>query len=80
MTVTQTELDAFHQFASARIRNQSVEIGFDELVMEWLSVRDRDEINSAIEEGLADIKEGRVRPADNAMEELRQKHGFENQI
>jgi predicted transcriptional regulator len=45
-------------------------------VLEWESVRDRDDINAAIREGLADIEAGRHRPADEVMRELRQKHNI----
>lgn len=76
MTVTQAELDNFHEFATARISNSGVEIDFDDLVTEWLSLRDRDEINGAIREGLADVEAGRHRPAHEVTEELREKYGL----
>lgn len=75
MAVTQEELDSFHRFASERL-NHGSELSFDDLVIEWESIRDREEINTAIREGLADIDAGRHRPADEAMEELRQKYGI----
>ena len=77
MAVTQQELDDFHQFASEWIQNGAAEISFDDVVTEWESRRDRDEINAAIRKGLADVDAGRHRPADEVMEELRQKHGIE---
>jgi predicted transcriptional regulator len=76
MAVTQAELDDFHKFASKRIEAVPSEMTFDDLVMEWESLRDRAEINAAIREGLADVEAGRHRPARDAMEELRQKHGL----
>lgn len=79
MAVTQAELDGFHEFASQRISAGHSELSFDELVLEWESVRDRDDINAAIRDGLADMEAGRHRPACEAMEELRQKHGISSE-
>lgn len=76
MPVTQQDLDSFHQFASERIANSVVPLSFDDLIVEWLSHRDRDDINAAIEEGLADVEAGRHRPARHVTEELRQKYGL----
>jgi len=76
MAVTQAELDDFHQFASQRIGMVQPEITFDDLVVEWESIRDRQDINAAIREGLADVEAGRHRPAGEAIESLRQKYGL----
>lgn len=79
MPVTQNDLDSFHQFASERITNSPLALSFDDLVVEWLSHRDRHEINAAIEEGLADVEAGRHRPASDVTDELRQKHGLSSE-
>lgn len=76
MPITQAELDDFHQFASKRIGMAQPELTFDELLLEWESLRDRDDINAAIHEGLADVAVGRHRSADVVMEQFRQKHGL----
>lgn len=76
MAVTQSELDDFHQFASKRIEMAQTAITFDDLVVEWESLRDRDDINSAICEGLADVETGRHRPASEVMANIRQKYGL----
>ena len=76
MSVTQHDLDAFHHFATARLADGASRLSFDELVVEWESTRDRDEINAAIREGLADVEAGRHRPADEVSEELRNKHSI----
>ena len=62
MAVTQQELDDFHQFASQRIRDASAELSFDDVVIEWESIRDRDEINAAIRKGLADVHPAGIAP------------------
>ena len=76
MAVTQDELDSFHRFATERLRKSGEELTIDDLVIEWDSVRNREEINSAIREGLADIDAGRTRPVDQVTEELRRKHNI----
>ena len=76
MAVTRDDIDAFYRFATERLANGGRELSFDELVVEWESVRDRDEINAAIREGLADVDAGRHRPAEEVIEELRRKHGI----
>jgi predicted transcriptional regulator len=76
MTVTQHELDSFHRFATDRLRRGEEEFTIDDLVIEWDSMRNRDQINAAIREGLADIDAGRTRPADQVTEELRRKHNI----
>ena len=76
MAVTQDELDSFHRFATDRLKESEEELTIDDLVIEWDSVRNREEINSAIREGLADIDAGRTRPADQVTEELRNKHNI----
>ncbi|MCA9105568.1 MAG: hypothetical protein KDA83_09100 [Planctomycetales bacterium] len=76
MTVTQQDLDGFYAFATARLHSAGEGMSFDDLVIEWESLRDRDDINAAIREGLADVEAGRYRAADEVMEELRKKHGL----
>lgn len=74
MAVTQDQLDDFHRFASAKLDNVGADLSWEELFILWQSERERDEINAAIREGLDDVEAGRVRPADEVMRELRQKH------
>jgi predicted transcriptional regulator len=76
MAVSQAELDDFHQFASQRIGTGQSQATLDDLVMEWESLRDRDEINAAIREGFADVDAGRHRPATEVLEEIRRKRGI----
>ena len=74
MTVTQKELDAFYSFASDRVRSGGQPLSLDDLLIEWESQRDREDINAAIREGLADVEAGRHRPAAEVMGELGKKH------
>ena len=74
MSTSQEQLDDFHRFASARLKSGGTELTIDDLLIEWDSTRNRDEINQAIREGLADIEAGRTRPAAEVTEELRRKY------
>jgi predicted transcriptional regulator len=76
MPVTQDQIDDFHQFATARLKSGGTELTIDDLLIEWDSTRNRDEINEAIREGLADIEAGRTRPAAEVTEELRRKYNI----
>ncbi len=76
MTVTQQDLDGFYAFATGRLNSARDDLSLDGLVIEWESIRDRDDINAAIRDGLADVEAGRYRAAEEVMEELRQEHGF----
>jgi hypothetical protein len=75
MTVTRQDLDGFHSFATRRLQSADKDLSFDDLVCEWECFRDRDNVNAAIREGLADVEAGRRQSADEVMEELRRKHG-----
>lgn len=76
MSVTQNDLDAFHRFATDRLKRSDEKLTIDDLVIEWDSMRNREHINAAIREGLADIDAGRTRPVDQVTEELRRKHNI----
>ena len=79
MAVTQEELNDFHRFATDRLGRDASELSFDDLVIEWDSVRNRDEINAAIRRGLDDIDAGRHRPAEEVTEELRKKYDISSE-
>lgn len=72
MTVTQADIQAFADYAAARVNNGGVE-SMSQLLRDWLAARERDEVNAAIREGLDDIDAGRTRPAREFMAEVREK-------
>jgi hypothetical protein len=76
MPVTQEELDSFHRFASQKLNDESADLSWDELFIHWQSARERDEVNTAIREGLADVEAGRYQDASDAMEEIRKEFDF----
>ena len=75
MRVSLEEINAFHRFAVRRIEEAGQQpLTMDDLLFEWDSLSNREAINEAIAEGLADVEAGRTRPANEVLEELRSKH------
>jgi predicted transcriptional regulator len=69
---------AFRDFLDARLSNGDSGLTLDEALAHWeienQSVEEREETLMAIRRGFADIEAGRLRPAREALEELRKKH------
>ncbi|QEG35914.1 hypothetical protein [Bythopirellula goksoeyrii] len=76
MTITTEEFDNFTDFGRTLLNSGKSPMSLDDLVIEWESYQNRDQINEAIREGIADADAGRHRPAEEAMKDLRQKHGL----
>jgi hypothetical protein len=79
MPVAQQDLDSFHRFAQQKLQNggaESIEELFDLWRIENPSPDEQAEIHAIIRQGIADIKAGRYRPADEVMVELRAKYGL----
>ena len=76
VSVTQQQFDDFRRFASEKLANGGADLTWDELFIWWQSSRERDSVNAAIRQGLAEFDAGRYQPADEAMEEIRQEFGF----
>ena len=73
MPVTQAELDSFHQFAKTWLDTGGPSVTWDDLLVQWESLRNRDDINASIRAGLQDIEAGRHRPGMEVLTELLQK-------
>ena len=76
MTVTREELDNFHHFAMAQLDNGGADLTLDDLLLQWQSLRDRDEVNEIIHQGLQDIEAGCGRDAREVTAELALKHNL----
>ena len=74
MSVTQQDLDHFHEFASEAIRKGCKDSSLEDLIAKWRAVREREDVNAAIREGLDDVRAGRVRPAEEVTNDLRRKY------
>ena len=69
MAVTRDDIKAFSQFADEKLASDGAE-SLRDLVAEY---EQRQEVNAAIREGIADIDAGRTRPAGQFMAEVREK-------
>ena len=76
MSTALQELNNFHQFALDSLRIRDEYVSLESLLEIWRAQKEREEVNAAIREGLADIEAGRYRPAAEVMEEFRKKHGI----
>ena len=76
MSTALQELNNFHQFALDSLRIRDEYVSLENLLEIWRAQKEREEVNAAIREGLADIEAGRYRPAAEVMEEFRKKHGI----
>ncbi len=74
MAVTQQELDRFHEFATHVIQNGDKDLSLDELIARWRALREREDVNLALREAIADLKAGRARPAEDVSNDLRKKY------
>lgn len=78
MQVSLDEINSFHEFAVRRIKESGQHpLTMDDLLFEWDSFTNRSAINKAISEGLADIEEGRTRPATEVLSDLKTRHGLD---
>lgn len=66
------ELEAFYAFGQGLISQGDAD-SLEEVLVAWDSEMERESINAAIREGIADVDAGRTRPASEVIAELRQK-------
>ena len=80
MPITQEQLDSFHRFATEKLHNGGSDLSWPELFDLWRienpTADQQAEIYAALDESLDDIENGRHRPADEVMRELRAKHNL----
>ena len=80
MSITQDQLDNFHQFATEKLGNGGADLSWPELFDLWRienpTADQQAEIYAALDESLNDIRNGRHRPADKVVAELRIKHNL----
>ena len=76
MSTALQELNSFHEFALDSLRSRNEYISLENLLETWRAQKERDEVNAAIRQGLADVEAGRYRPAAEVMEDFRKKHGL----
>ncbi len=81
MAITHADLSNFHQFACAKLANDTVE-SMHELLDLWLlknpPLQEQAETMDAIREGLANVEAGQVHDFDKVNADIREKHGWSN--
>ena len=75
MSVTQDDLNQFHQFAVVKISNGGAE-SVSQLAAQWEAVRDYDDTVAELRQCAEDMEKGIGPPLREVDAELRSKHGF----
>jgi hypothetical protein len=75
MSISLEQLESFHRFAQQKLQTGEAE-SIAELARQWEIVREREEVNEAIREGLEDLKAGRYRPAADVSRDMRRKYNL----
>ncbi len=74
------DLRAFKGFIDERLANGGAEMTLEEALVQWdienQTDQEREETLEAIRRGFADIEAGRMRPAREALREIRRKHNL----
>jgi hypothetical protein len=74
------DIQAFQSFLDEKLSNGGASLTLDEALGLWeyenASDDQREETVEAIQQGLADVEAGRVRPFEDFDHEFRQKHGL----
>jgi len=76
MSITNDELNSFHQFALAVIQEQGKDLTLESLVSQWRNSQERRETNEAISQSLAEFESGQGRPVKEFLDEMKTKHDF----
>lgn len=76
MSVTQSDLINFHEFALTHIGDGGEDVSFLELAVQWQATRDHDEAVVLIRECIPDMESGIGTPLQEAADEIRRELGF----
>lgn len=72
MPVTKNDIQSFHQFADDKLANGGAG-SLHELVTEW---EERQEVNTAIRKGIADVEVGRTEPFFESQDRFREERNL----
>jgi hypothetical protein len=76
MTITQTELVSFHEFATDLLARAKRELSLEQIVQQWQSERDQAETIESIRRGVADATAGRMKDLAEINAKIRDELGF----
>ena len=80
MTVTQSDLNNFHDFATHLLAQTGRELSLEELVTQWQSERDQAETVASVRRGVADAEAGRVHDLADVDAVIRRELGFSHRV
>jgi len=70
-TPLQSELEAFHQYLSVRLREGDVHASPEELLLQWRAAQTPGDVIEDLKSGLEEFKAGKAEPLEKAFEDLR---------
>ncbi|HEV2969464.1 MAG TPA: hypothetical protein VGY55_05685 [Pirellulales bacterium] len=76
MSVNQSDLDGFHQFASQAMAHREKDFRLDDLVKQWHVEREREETIASIQRGVDDAGAGRLQDAAEVDATIQAELGF----
>jgi CMP-2-keto-3-deoxyoctulosonic acid synthetase len=76
MSVNQSDLDSFHDFASQAIAHQSANLSLEELLEQWRTQREQAEAIASIRRGVEDAGADRSHNLDHVDTKIRGELGF----
>jgi hypothetical protein len=76
MSITQHDIDSFHQFASQQLPLCGTGADLEELLKRWQQRREEEETVASIQRGIADVEAGRVATLAEVDDGIRAKLGF----
>jgi hypothetical protein len=76
MTVNQSDLDSFHDFATNFLSHTESSFSLEELILKWRAEREVTETVESIRRGSADAQAGRLHDLAEVDEKIRSQLGF----
>lgn len=80
MAVTKDQLESFYHFANNELSANRSDLTLDQIYQTWRlenpTPEEQADVHIAIRQGIEDIKAGRGRPAEEVMEEMREKYNI----
>ncbi len=78
MPATLKEIESFSRFASQRLKQGESLPSLEECLRQWRAESELRETVSEIEQSLDDVTHGRVKPVDQAFDDVRRRLGWKS--
>jgi hypothetical protein len=76
MSVTEADIQAFAEFARKQTASGQANHTIAELAAKWQAAREREQVNCAIADSLADIEAGRTEPFFESQDDFRRERSL----